>query len=140
MFNVQITGVPAIDRRLRDLEPRIARKCLRRGMRAGLKIMLARVRALAPQAASKKNPAGGTGALRKAIKIKTSRSRKGIRMAILVSRQQFSKSFYGAFVNEGTRKQKARKFFEVGFKQTAEQAREISITQIMAEIEEVARA
>src|SRR5580700_1787605 len=45
---VVITGVKAIDRRLRTLEPRVQKKVLRQSMRAGMKIIQTEMKAQVP--------------------------------------------------------------------------------------------
>jgi HK97 gp10 family phage protein len=144
MFKVKITGVEKIDRVLRELEPKISKRVIRKGMRAGLKIMLERARALTPVSGAGRNKYGAkythhaSGTLKKAIKIKSTRSRKGIRMAILLSRQSFPDGeFYGGFRLEGTKKIKAAKSMEHAFKETAEQARQVSTDLMLQLIEEI---
>jgi HK97 gp10 family phage protein len=138
MFKVKITGIEKIDRVLRELEPKISRRVIRKGMRAGLKIMLARARALTPVSTGPARPGHASGTLRKAIKIKTARSRKGIRMAILLSQQSFpAGGFYGGFRLEGTGRIKAARSMEHAFAETAEEARRVSTDTMLGLIEEI---
>lgn len=91
---VQIRGVEEIQRRLRELETRTAKKATRTALRAGAKIILDEARATAPVR---------TGLVRRAIKVKAGKSSKGM-VSVLVqlgSKMFAGKSFYGAFVNFG---------------------------------------
>ena len=65
--SVVITGIRDIDRRLKSLLPRLQKKVIRQGMRAGLKLMKAEVEAQAPVE---------TGATRSNVKVRSVRSRK----------------------------------------------------------------
>ncbi len=74
-FDIRLLGVPQLAAEFKALESKIQKKALRKGLRAGAKII---------QRAAKANaPKGETGNLRKFIKLKAdkrSRSRLGIRV------------------------------------------------------------
>jgi HK97 gp10 family phage protein len=70
MADFTITGLPSLDRKLKALEPRVAKKVVRQALRKGAKRVQARVKQLAPK--------GPTGQTRKAVKVRAfKRSRKG---------------------------------------------------------------
>jgi HK97 gp10 family phage protein len=144
---LEITGIKELDRRLKALEPKVAKKVLRQAMRKGLKTMLSRARALAPEGQSREiNTKAGAvqhqgGLLRKRIKIVSSRSRSAVRIAILLSTRDVLKdAYYGAFVDEGTRLQRAQKFMERAFTETGAQVRDTALQDIWAGVEAAARA
>lgn len=141
-FSAKITGIKEIDRALKELEPKLAKQAIRKGMREGLKIMLKRARVLAPVGPSRQ--ANGvdhkSGTLRKGIKIKSSRSRKGIRIAILLAKESFKNDpFYGAFQEEGAKKAriKPQHFLRKAFEETKNQVRDKTAAEIRSQIESI---
>jgi Bacteriophage HK97-gp10, putative tail-component len=75
---VVITGIKAIDRKLRRLEPRVQRKVVRQSMRAGLKPMQAEVKSEVPVE---------SGLTRSAVVVRSNRSRRRgvISLAVRIS-------------------------------------------------------
>lgn len=74
-FDISMLGVPQLTAEFKALESKFQKKALRKGLRAGAKIIQRAAKANAPQ--------GETGNLRKFIKVradKRSRSRLGIRV------------------------------------------------------------
>jgi HK97 gp10 family phage protein len=138
-------GIQEVKRRLQTLEPKVRNKCLRKGMRPAIKIMLNRARQLAPKGKSRTFVAHKGyspiqhrgGLLKRAIKIVSGRSRKGVRISVMWKRGADNDAYYGAFVNEGTKKIRAQKFLEQAFRQTARQVQSTAITSILQEIESV---
>jgi Bacteriophage HK97-gp10, putative tail-component len=64
---VVVTGIRRIDRRLHTLLPRIQKKVVRQGIRAGLKVIAAEVRATAPV---------DTGEMKAHVKVRAVKGRK----------------------------------------------------------------
>lgn len=94
-----VTGLPAVDRALAAVEPRVERRIVRRGARNAARPVLAMAKRLVPKR---------TGALEKAIRlraIKRSRATKGlIGVSVLVSEGLFKgDQFYGGMVELGAR-------------------------------------
>lgn len=91
---LRIEGADEILRALKEVEPKFAKKAVRKAMRVGLKPMLTAARSNAPVK---------TGRIKKAIRIKAAkrkRNRVGVRIAI--GDQNFvGKGFYGAFQEFG---------------------------------------
>jgi hypothetical protein len=78
--NVAITGDKQLDRRLRALEPKVAKKYARTALRDALKPTAAAVKSAAPR---------GSGALAGQIKVRAAkRSRRGIAMKIQLGDDQ----------------------------------------------------
>jgi HK97 gp10 family phage protein len=142
-----ITGVKALDRKLKALEPKVAKKVIRQALRKAAKPVQARTRALAP--------VGETGQVKRAVKIRAStRTRKKvIRLRVLIGKGDFvGQQFYGAFAEYGTKQsgtgrkggrrrpgQKGQHFMKRAFDQTKDQARRIAIDEITAGIEREAK-
>lgn len=149
-----IVGAKEVKRAFRELEPKLARKVIRQAIRKGLKPVLTAARRNAPVS----HPGGKTGVgrdsqgrfvslaresghspgeLRKSIKLRASRKRKRgvIGMTVSVSAKNPGAKFYGAFVDLGTKKIKARNFMRHAYEQNKAQAQEIARREILAGIE-----
>jgi HK97 gp10 family phage protein len=129
--SVAITGVREIDRALKGLEPKLAKKVLRQALRSGLKPVLAQVRANAP--------VGETGALKGSIKIYTARTRKKVIKLRVVAHQGKGRSPHAAAVEFGTANQDGRHFERDAFDATKDRARQIAVAEIRAGVERVAK-
>lgn len=107
-----VTGDKEIDRKLRQLEAKLAKKVIRQALRPALKPTLALARELAP--------VGETGDTKKAIKIRAGlRSRGRIKIVVMIGAGDFKgKTFYGSFPEFGTSRQKAQRFMIRAFEQT----------------------
>jgi HK97 gp10 family phage protein len=119
-----VTGIKEIDRTLRRLEPKIAKKLIRQSMRAALKPVRAAVIASAP--------VGETGQLRKAVKLKAGPRRKGvIELDVQIGAGSFKgETYYGAMVELGTKKQQAQHYMREAFEKTAPAAKALGIELI----------
>jgi HK97 gp10 family phage protein len=142
-----LSGVEAILKRLRTLEPKVAKKVLRQALRKGAKRVQARVKQLAPS--------GPSGQVRRAIKVRAGkRSRKGtIRVNVQIGKGDFQgTTFYGAFTEYGTKRsgtghkgqrrmngQKGQHFMERAFQQEEGPTRNLIISEIQAGIEREAK-
>src|SRR5438045_385111 len=105
MPNYTITGVKEIDRALRSLPAKIAKKVIRQAMRTALKPVKDEVKLIAPKR---------SGNLAKSIKLKAgTRSRTKIRLNVSIGDRDFTgKTFYGAMVELGTVKMEGQHFME----------------------------
>jgi HK97 gp10 family phage protein len=93
-MNITIKGSKAIERAFRELPSKLARKAIRQGLRAGAKIVRDGAVADAPE---------DTGLTRKAIKVRSGRSRKNrFSMAVIIGKGNYKgATFYGAFQEFG---------------------------------------
>jgi HK97 gp10 family phage protein len=93
--NIRIDGMEDLLKRLKTLEPKLAKKVIRQSLRAGAKVILTAARAKAPRR---------SGLLKKSIKVRAlKRSRTGrIGITVQTGEGDFQgKTFYGAFVEYG---------------------------------------
>jgi len=125
-----VTGIKEIDRKLKDLEPKLAKKVIRREIRKSLKPIEAEARVLAP--------VGLTGRLSKAIRIKAGRSRRGqIKLIVSIDRKDLpAEVFYGGFVNWGTKYMEPRLFLTRAYEHGKEQAKNDIIAGVLKGIDE----
>ena len=94
-FQIALTGADELRRNLATLEPRVAKKVIRRALRAGSKIILDRAKATSPVL---------TGALRNSLRVRAmTRMRKSVLGMKVVTGKGFftGETFYGAFVEFG---------------------------------------
>jgi HK97 gp10 family phage protein len=132
-----ITGVKEIDRRLKQLEPKIAKKVIRQSMRQALKPVRSAV-----QAEQKIGPFA-TGATAKAVKIRAGRGQKRGKITIEVRIGQGDyqgDQFYAAFVEFGTKRMEARHKMEAAFDRTKEAAKDTAVKLILAGAEREIRS
>lgn len=143
-----ITGVKEIDRALKALEPKVAKKVLRKALRESLKPVKARVEQLAPR--------GPTGQTAKKVKIlaATRTRKKVIKLRVVIGKGYFiGEQFYASFTELGTKRsgrgftrgffqgktrnvgQKAQHFMKRAYEQTKDQAKATAVAEIKAGIE-----
>ena len=145
-----LTGVKGIDRALKQLEPALAKKAIRQGMRAALRPVKQAVRMAAPVR---------TGATKKAVKIRASKSRKkgviGINVQIGKGDYQ-GERFYASFqefgwktgkrrdgVHKGRKRPHARRpipgkhFMKKAFDATKDKARDDAQAAILAKVKTI---
>jgi HK97 gp10 family phage protein len=98
---VQLTGAKEIALALGKLETKLARKVGSKALRAGAKIVQAAAVQIAPR--------GETGNLKKSIKVRAGKSKKGYRSIIVGPGEKWftGNEFYAAFVEFGHRTGKA---------------------------------
>lgn len=125
-----VTGIKDIDRRLKTLLPRLQKKVIRQGMRAGLKVIAAEVKANAPV---------DTGRMKKAVQVRAVKSRKrgSIALEVRISgkvagliKPGRNPVFYPAIVEY-----KFRQFMKRAFNSKGEAARQVTINAIRMGIE-----
>lgn len=128
MAAFRITGIAEIDRALRELEPKIAKKVLRQACRKALKPVKDAAQANAPVK---------SGQVKKAIKVKAGKRRRDqIRLDVTIGAGDFvGKQFYGSFLEFGTESIEAREFLRRAYESQQEQARRIAQAEILKGIE-----
>ena len=133
---VTITGVKAIDRRLRKLEPRIQKKVLTQAMRAGMKIIQKEVKLNARKAFASR-----TGATVKGVKVRAvKRSRKRFGIDVRINGGAYvGKTFYSAFLEYGTRRMKPRPFMAPAFRSQGKTARDEALKRALEGVEREVR-
>lgn len=132
MIELELKGVAETVGKLLTFPKKQATKAIRKGLRAGAKVMTAAVKAATPVR---------SGALRRAIKtraMKRSRNKIGVRTTIGAEGFYKGKTFYGAFVEFGTKKMDARHFMEKAAKRVATSAGQTAINTMQREMEAMA--
>lgn len=134
---IQLVGDVDLIRKLDRLEARDAKKAVRRGTRAGAKIIKPIVVSMAPKK---------SGILRQAIRVRaTKRSRKFIGAVVQMGAGWFKgPTFYGAFQEWGWKSRSGREipgklFMQRATKYAGRQAAARAVTVIRDEIEQAAR-
>lgn len=129
MAKFVITGVKEIDKALKAFAPKVAKKILRTSLRKALKPMHAAVRTATPRR---------SGALAKAVKIKAGpRKKNRIELDVRIGEGSFKgRTFYGAMVELGTKKQEAQHFMKKTFETHKTSTRELAIVEIKKAIKE----
>lgn len=136
--DVKITGIKDIDRRLKMLGPRIAKKVVRKAIRDGMKVMASEVKSRAPV---------DKGIMRSAVKVRAVKSRKRGDIAIettisgkVAALVKFTKAgkrvFYPAAVEYGRRHESPNPFMRRAFAAKGEAVRNAAIQQIREGVEE----
>jgi len=125
-----ITGVEALIAKLQTLKKTKSKAALRKGARAGAKIIATAAKRLAPRR---------TGNLARGIKVKAlKRSRVWTGVAIELKAKDIGKdidTFYAPFVELGTKKMEAVHFLERAAKQNENAAMSTALNVIKQEIE-----
>src|SRR4051794_5781842 len=113
MARFYIDGAKEIKKAFRELEPKLARKVIRQAIRKSMKPVLAAVKRNTPVGSGSHSP--GTrhapGDLRKMVKLRASKKRKRgvIGLTVNISDNRQGNTYYGAFVNFGTKGKRAIK-------------------------------
>lgn len=129
----RVEGIKEIQRAYRELPGRVAKKVVRQAVRAGIKVVAAEARALAPDA---------SGFLKSRIKVRASlkRRRGMVAFEIRIGDKDFTgKSYYGAMVEFGTKKQEGQHFLERALENKKAEASSLMISMIRDGIEREAR-
>jgi HK97 gp10 family phage protein len=101
-FKIRFEGDKALIRKLKSFEPKVRNRALRKGLRAGSKVLKAEAVRLAPKK---------TGAVKRNIKVRAGkRSRRGITMEVRIGKEGNYKGdqCYGAFAEFGTKDRRKR--------------------------------
>ncbi len=137
---VVVTGIKAIDRKLKRLEPKVQRKVFRQSMRAGMKVMQAEVQSQVPV---------DTGLTKKNVKVRAlKRKRNRIAMEVRVaaapglithwaSGEPF---FYPAGIEFGDSDHQPNPFGRRSYSSKGEAARDVTMNQMIAGVEREAKS
>jgi HK97 gp10 family phage protein len=123
MFKVKINGLEDLERQLKKLDAKVAKKIVSQECREGAKVIAAAI-----------HPPVDTGRLSRAIKVRSFRKKKRGQIAFTAQIGEGfykGKSFYGAFVDQGTHKLPKQEFMKKGFDEKVEGLKE-SIPQAIA--------
>lgn len=121
-----VRGADELVTKLQAMRKTHAKAAVRKGARAGAKIEQARAKDLVPVK---------SGALKKEIKVRAiTRSRRWTG-AQVTTKVKDGPTYYGAFVNYGTKKMKARRFLNLAAEQSKGAAGKAFADGIAAEIE-----
>lgn len=126
-----ITGVKEIDRKLKELEPRIQQKVLRQAMRKGMKLVLAQAQAMVPVLS------GLTKANLKLKAMKRSRSRQGLNVQVANAEgltkttTEGEKVFYPAVVEYGDSEHPGHPFMRPAYDQQGPAARDTTMRALL---------
>ncbi len=141
-ITVVVTGVPAIDRRLRRVEGKVGRKVVRRALRRGAKLVAQEAKRRAPRR---------TGALSKSIKVRAGkRSRRAISINAIIGKGFFKgETFYAGFIEfgapghmtygRGRSPLKPNPFMRAAFDTAGPRARDLVLREILQGLETAAR-
>jgi len=130
-MSIIITGDKEVDAELKKVEPKLAKKALRKAARKGAKIVQARMKQLAPVR---------TGKLRKAIKVraqKRSRTQLGARVISDSIIRDGEKTYYGMAWEYGTKKITARPFIRPAAEASRQEVTDIFRKEVAAQIKEM---
>lgn len=137
---VAVTGVPEIDRRLKQLEKKVQKKVITQAMRAGMKIIQKDVKARARKVFA--GPGSkSTGATVRGVKVRaTKRSRKRFGIDVRINGGAYvDKTFYAAFHEYGTRRMKARPIMAPSFRANGKAVRDEILRLTLAGVERETR-
>lgn len=128
-----VTGIDEIDRRLKDLEPKLQRKVIRQAMREGMKLV---------RDEAKRNAPVRTGMLRRAIKVRgATKPRRGVvQVEVRVGEGDFKgKTFYAAFVEYGSKDAPGRHYMLNSYVHAGPQAKQAAIAAILRGIDQIVK-
>jgi HK97 gp10 family phage protein len=119
--SIKLTGGEELERKLAELDKKVARKISSKAVRAGAKIILAEAKRRAPVGTDGKASSGKkhkAGTLKRSLKVRSAKKRNGtIRFQVQTKDGDYKgEAYYGAFVNYGhkTGSRKAIKRSKVG--------------------------
>ena len=136
IFNISGTGDAELQKLLNALPGKVQKKIMRQALREAAKVVAVEARALAPVGAED----GGT--LRASIKVRAAKGKRGTIGAEVVTGEGFfqGKTFYGAFVELGTRRMKAKPFLRPAADAARSRAIAVVAEAIRTRIEGVAKS
>lgn len=141
----RITGARDVDRALARLEPRLAKKGIRRGLRVGAKMLQAEAVARAPagdsEAAREAHRRFGTEPLKRQVKVRAAkRSRRpaiGMKVEIGAKTPQPPGAFYAAFKHHGTARMEGDPFAREAFDAKKDAAEAAVVDGIRADLQAI---
>lgn len=128
----EIKGLKEVIKNLKELEPKVQKKVVRKALREGTKIVQKEMQGEAPT---------DTGALKKSIKVRAGKQKKhSLSVKVETDKSQFPDQYYSAFVEFGTSKQPAQHFMENAFKAKEDEARQRMVEALKDGIEKEAQS
>ncbi len=138
MFNFEVKGVEELKKMLREYRGVKAPNAIKKGSRAGCKIIANVVKGIIPSTIRRDRQGEySIGNLRRAIKVKTIRkSKNGMVGAMVTIGESDVKAdpFYGAFVEFGTKKMRGRRYLQQAAKEGGPSATRVAIEIIAKEL------
>ncbi|MDK1104035.1 MAG: HK97 gp10 family phage protein [Actinomycetota bacterium] len=130
---MHITGLEELLKALGSLPKKVARQAIRKPLREGAKIVLAE--------AKRNVPKGKTGNLKRSLKVRAGKRKKGtISIRVVTSEGWFKgDTFYGAFVEYGTHKMEARNYVRNAYNTTKDRVRKLIERGIVKNIDQAVR-
>ena len=134
-FSFQLTGDKQLDAFFRTFPMKVQKKVVRKPLRDGAKIINDAAKTIAPVQ---------SGQLRRALKVRAAKRSRRNKNVVTV-RPQIGEgdfkgdTFYGAFVEYGTKKMAGRHYMEQAFKTKSEPAKNVVLAGIKQGIESEAR-
>jgi len=123
-----VLGIAEIDKKMRRLEPKIAKQVVRKEIREAMKPILA--------AAKEAAPVGETGQLKAAIRLRVGKVKRGtgqIKFVVMIGKGFFKgDQYYGGFVHFGTNRMHARLFLTAVYERLKDSAKSRAIQGILA--------
>ena len=129
MFSFEVIGLNLIERKLKNMEPKLAKKIVRSSLRKAAKPVLQAAKANCPYL---------SGDLKKSLKVRALKKRKhSYAVGVSSSNKKHwykGDQFYAAFIEFGTNKMPARPFLRSAYDTQGERARKILINELKAGI------
>lgn len=144
-LSVTVTGVGAIDRRLKRLEPKLQKKVIRKAMREAMKIVQKEAKSNARAAFASPTPSGGTskstGATVRGIKVRATKGgRKRVGIDVRVNGGAYvDKTFYAAFHEWGTSRMEASPFMTPAYASKKKEARKVAMAAMLGGLKQEIR-
>ncbi len=138
MFDLKLTGSEELIKLLQDTRGKKANAAIRKGSRAGCKIIAARAKKIVP-VANRRNRQGEVqrGLMRKSVKVRaTKKNRDGwVGCAVSIGPSDYQGvDFYAFMVEHGTKKMKARNYLKQAADETEGRASDIAQAIIIREL------
>lgn len=120
-----------VTRALKELEPKVQKKIVKKAMRKGMKIV---------QQSAKDHAPVETGTTKDAIKVRAAKlGRKSIGIDVRVGEGEYKgETYYAAFLEYGTSKMEPKPFMRTAYDTKKDQVQEITVQEILQIIEEEA--
>jgi HK97 gp10 family phage protein len=134
MVDIEIKGLDEIEKRLKQLPQKVAKKVVRKAVREGAKPIL--------KAAQSKVPVK-TGALKKSLKVRAMKAKLakgGAGVHVGVSDQWFKGDlFYGGMVEFGTKNMPAKPFIRPAYDEKKNEAVKVTVKHLLKGIDDIVK-
>jgi len=140
--SIIITGIPQIDRRLKQLEPKIQKKVIRKSMRDGMKLVATEVKGQVPieTGLTKSNVLTRAVKKKKRGSIEIEVRIAGGNTGLVKTYGGDKRAFYPAIVEYGRQGVAPNPFMRRSFAAKGEAARQVTIQSILTGVEEAVRS